>query len=198
MAREDLNPVEEARACATLVEDLGSRRRSSAAASAASRVAVSNLIRLLDLPDDVLALLESGELSEGHGRAILMLQGPRRTPSTGPRRAANGPGRCAKPSAAPTRPRSPSPRRGTGPVPLHPDLADALAARRGRALRRPRPLVRVRAHGGAFRVEFELERPDAGVELAERLLRRRAARRSARLRAAEERADAIIAPPAGD
>jgi ParB family chromosome partitioning protein len=38
------------------------------------RVAVSNLLRLLDLPDEVLALIEEGALSEGHGRALLMAE----------------------------------------------------------------------------------------------------------------------------
>jgi ParB family transcriptional regulator, chromosome partitioning protein len=72
MAREDLNPVEEARACAALVEELGLTREEVGRRVGRSRVAVSNLLRLLDLPDDVLALLEDGSLSEGHGRALLM------------------------------------------------------------------------------------------------------------------------------
>ena len=71
MAREDLNPIEEARACATLVEDLGLTKEDVGRRVGRSRVAVSNLIRLLDLPDDVLELVESGGLSEGHGRALL-------------------------------------------------------------------------------------------------------------------------------
>jgi ParB family chromosome partitioning protein len=72
MAREDLNPVEEARACAALVEELGLTREDVGRRVGRSRVAVSNLIRLLDLPDDVLALLERGDLTEGHGRALLL------------------------------------------------------------------------------------------------------------------------------
>ncbi len=75
MVREDLNPVEEARACAALVEDLGLSREELARRVGRSRPAVSNLIRLLDLPDEVLELLESGELSEGHGRAVLSVRG---------------------------------------------------------------------------------------------------------------------------
>jgi ParB family chromosome partitioning protein len=75
MAREDLNPVDEARACATLVEDLGLSKEELARRVGRSRAAVSNLIRLLDLPDDALALLRTGELSEGHGRAILLARG---------------------------------------------------------------------------------------------------------------------------
>ncbi len=72
MVREDLNPVDEARACAALVEDLGLSKEELARRVGRSRPAVSNLIRLLDLPDEALALLESGELSEGHGRALLL------------------------------------------------------------------------------------------------------------------------------
>jgi ParB family chromosome partitioning protein len=73
MVREDLNPVEEARACAALVDDLGISKEELARRVGRSRAAISNLIRLLDLPDGVLALLEKGELTEGHGRAILQL-----------------------------------------------------------------------------------------------------------------------------
>ena len=72
MAREDLNPVEEARACAGLVEELGLSREDVGLRVGRSRVAVSNLIRLLELPDDALELIEQGLLSEGHGRALLL------------------------------------------------------------------------------------------------------------------------------
>jgi ParB family transcriptional regulator, chromosome partitioning protein len=75
MVREDLNPVEEARACAALVEDLGLSKEELARRVGRSRPAVSNLIRLLALPDEALELLESGELSEGHGRALLGVEG---------------------------------------------------------------------------------------------------------------------------
>ena len=72
MAREDLNPIEEARACALLVEELGLTREDVGRRVGRSRVAVSNLLRLLDLPDDVLDLLSAGHLTEGHGRALLL------------------------------------------------------------------------------------------------------------------------------
>jgi ParB family chromosome partitioning protein len=72
MAREDLNPVEEARACAALVEELGLTREEVGRRVGRGRVAVSNLLRLLDLPDEALDLLEQGTLSEGHGRALLL------------------------------------------------------------------------------------------------------------------------------
>jgi ParB family chromosome partitioning protein len=71
MVREDLNPVEEARACAALVEDLGLTKEELARRVGRSRPAVSNLIRLLELPDETLELLEQGDLSEGHGKALL-------------------------------------------------------------------------------------------------------------------------------
>jgi ParB family transcriptional regulator, chromosome partitioning protein len=71
MAREDLNPVEEARACATLVNELGLTLEQVGQRVGRSRSAVSNLMRLLDLSAEILELLERGELSEGHGRALL-------------------------------------------------------------------------------------------------------------------------------
>jgi ParB family chromosome partitioning protein len=75
MVREDLNPVDEARACAALVDELGLSKEELARRLGRSRPAVSNLIRLLDLPDEALDLLESGELSEGHGKALLGAEG---------------------------------------------------------------------------------------------------------------------------
>jgi ParB family chromosome partitioning protein len=75
MVREDLNPVEEARACSALVEDLGLTKEELAKRVGRSRPAVSNLIRLLELPDEALELLEAGELSEGHGKALLAAPG---------------------------------------------------------------------------------------------------------------------------
>ena len=72
MAREDLNPVEEARACSMLVDELGLTREEVGRRVGRSRVAVSNLLRLLDLPDEVLQMLVEGALTEGHGRALLM------------------------------------------------------------------------------------------------------------------------------
>jgi ParB family chromosome partitioning protein len=71
MAREDLNPIEEARACSLLVDELGLTREEVGRRVGRSRVAVSNLMRLLDLPDEILELLVEGRLTEGHGRALL-------------------------------------------------------------------------------------------------------------------------------
>lgn len=71
MARVDLNPVEEARACSMLVDDLGLSKAEVGRRVGKSRVAVSNLVRLLELPDEALESIEAGDLSEAHGRAIL-------------------------------------------------------------------------------------------------------------------------------
>jgi ParB family chromosome partitioning protein len=74
MAREDLNPVEAARACAALVDELGLTREDVGRRVGRSRVAVSNLLRILDLPDEAISLLETGALTEGHGRALLLAE----------------------------------------------------------------------------------------------------------------------------
>jgi len=75
MVREDLNPVEEARACAALIEDLGVSKEELGRRVGRSRPSISNLIRILELPDEVLDMLDEGTLSEGHGRAILQAEG---------------------------------------------------------------------------------------------------------------------------
>jgi ParB family transcriptional regulator, chromosome partitioning protein len=75
LAREDLNPVEAARACAVLVDELQLTKEEVGRRLGRGRVAISNWIRLLELPDEVLSMLETGDLTEGHGRALL--QAPR-------------------------------------------------------------------------------------------------------------------------
>ena len=75
MARERLNPVDEAHACAALVDELGLSKEELGRRLGRSRVAISNLIRLLDLPDEALELLSTAGLTEGHGRAILQARG---------------------------------------------------------------------------------------------------------------------------
>jgi ParB family chromosome partitioning protein len=71
--REDLNPLEEARALHRLVEEFGLTHQSAAEAVGRSRAAVSNLLRLMDLADEVKELLETRRLEMGHGRALLGL-----------------------------------------------------------------------------------------------------------------------------
>ena len=72
MARADLSPIEEAQACSALVDELGLTREEVGRRVGRSRVAVSNLMRLLELPDEAIELLQQGRLSEGHGRALLV------------------------------------------------------------------------------------------------------------------------------
>jgi ParB family chromosome partitioning protein len=71
VAREQLSPVEEARAYAVLLDEFGLSLGDVAERVGRSKPSVSNRLRLLELPDDVLAHLERGELSEGHARAVL-------------------------------------------------------------------------------------------------------------------------------
>ena len=82
MVREDLNPVEEARACAALVEDLGLTKEELARRVGRSRPAVSNLIRLLELPDEALDMLQTGKLSEAQAAAIRRERTRRQMPSS--------------------------------------------------------------------------------------------------------------------
>jgi ParB family chromosome partitioning protein len=71
VAREDLSPIEEARAYAVLLDEFELSLGAVAEQVGRSKPAVSNKLRLLDLPDDVLAMVERGDLTEGHARAIL-------------------------------------------------------------------------------------------------------------------------------
>lgn len=75
--REDLNPLEEARAMSRLVDDFGLTHQEVASAVGRSRAAVSNLLRLQELDDQVKELVETGRLEMGHARALLGLKGER-------------------------------------------------------------------------------------------------------------------------
>ena len=71
--RENLNPLEEARALARLIGDFGLTHQAAAEAVGRSRAAVSNLLRLMDLADEVKELLEQRRIEMGHARALLGL-----------------------------------------------------------------------------------------------------------------------------
>ena len=75
--REDLNPLEEARALQRLVEEFGLTHQAAAEAVGRSRAAVSNLLRLMDLADEVKELLEQRRIEMGHARALLGLSSRR-------------------------------------------------------------------------------------------------------------------------
>ncbi|MFI5004172.1 MAG: ParB/RepB/Spo0J family partition protein [Solirubrobacterales bacterium] len=177
MAREDLNPVEEARACAALVEELGLTREQVGRRVGRGRVAVSNLVRLLDLPDEVLELLEEGKLSEGHGRALLLAKDHTARRRLGSAAATGGwsvrtmeerarrsneearrsPGKGAQAKA----------RRARG---VHPDQAAAAAeieAALGEALG-AEVKARPQADGG-YRVELSFDSREEALALAERV-----------------------------
>jgi len=71
LQREDLNPLETARAFQRLVDDYGYTQEIIATKVGKERSTVANALRLLKLPKDVMDLVEDGQLSEGHGRALL-------------------------------------------------------------------------------------------------------------------------------
>ncbi len=71
VAREQLTPVEEARAYALLLDEFGLSLGEIAERVGHSKPSVSNRVRLLELPEDVLGMVERGEITEGHARAVL-------------------------------------------------------------------------------------------------------------------------------
>jgi ParB family chromosome partitioning protein len=73
--RENLNPIEEALALQRLIDEFEMTHQQAASAVGRSRAAVSNLLRLLTLNDDVRKMLEHGDLEMGHARALLALEG---------------------------------------------------------------------------------------------------------------------------
>ena len=79
--REDLNPVEEAMAYDVLIERYGLTQDQVSKQVGKSRSAVTNMLRLLDLPEEVLELLKNGDLSTGHARALLGLKNEEQMPS---------------------------------------------------------------------------------------------------------------------
>jgi len=169
VVREDLNPVDEARACAALVEDLGLSKEELAQRIGRSRPAVSNLIRLLDLPDEALELLESGELSEGHGKALLTADGNdvRRRLARDAARAGwsvreteNRARLAGQPKERAKSQRGESPEEAAAMR----DAADRFESALGHE-------VRVRAKGGGISVEIRFEDLDEALALAGRVRR---------------------------
>ena len=74
LQRTDLTPVEEARGYQTLIKEYGLTQEEAAQSVGKSRPAITNAMRLLALPEEVLDMLEAGELSAGHARALLAIQ----------------------------------------------------------------------------------------------------------------------------
>jgi len=175
MAREDLNPVEEARACAALVEELGLTREEVGRRVGRGRVAVSNLIRLLDLPDEALELLEQGRFSEGHGRALLLAKDHATRRQLARSAAAEGWSvrtveERARLSNEPAPGNGGSGARAKKGAAAHPDQEEAAAeieAALGGALGAD---VRVRpGDAGGYRVELSFASREEALELADRV-----------------------------
>jgi ParB family transcriptional regulator, chromosome partitioning protein len=157
VARDDLSAVEEARAYAALQDEFGLSLGEIAERVGRSKPSVSNRLRLLELPDDVLALVESGRLSEGHARAVLAVpenDARRRLAQRIVRlglsvRAAEA---AARSAGAQTRPRRAQP--------LDPELAERARAALARLTGAP---VSVRAR----RIEIAFADETALAEIAE-------------------------------
>src|SRR5215208_7638905 len=170
MAREDLNPVEEARAVAALVEELGLSREEVGRRVGRSRVAISNLLRLLELPDDALALIEDGTLSQGHGRALLMA--PDHDARRRLARDAAAHGWSVRQTEARARAAAGgadaeiTARRGPEPHPDQVEAAERLGEAFGRALGAD---VRVTPRAQGYRVQLAFDSLDEALEAAERL-----------------------------
>jgi ParB family chromosome partitioning protein len=173
MAREDLNPIEEARACAALVEELGLTREEVGRRVGRSRVAVSNLLRLLDLPDETIELLEQGQLSEGHGRALLLAEDHAARRRLGRDAAREGwtvrvvEARAREENKAGDAKEEKRARRGRRIV--HPDREEAAVAIATTLEGALGAEVRVKVEKHGYRAELSFESPEEALELARRL-----------------------------
>lgn len=74
LQRENLNPAEEARGYKTLMEEYGMTQEETAKRVGKSRPVIANALRLLNLPDEVMDMLQNGEIAPGAARAILALE----------------------------------------------------------------------------------------------------------------------------
>jgi ParB family chromosome partitioning protein len=171
MAREDLSPIEEARACAALVEELGLTREEVGLRVGRGRVAVSNLMRLLDLPDEVIDLIDAGSLSEGHGRALLLADDHGNRASLA--RSAAEEGWSVRLTEARARESNDASRRGPARASSgrrrHPDaeqaaadIADALGGALGAE-------VRVTPRGEGYRAELSFATAEEALAFARRI-----------------------------
>jgi ParB family transcriptional regulator, chromosome partitioning protein len=161
VARENLSPVEEARGYAILIDEFDLSLGDVSERVGRSKPAISNKLRLLDLPDDVLEMVERGELSEGHARAVLAVPDGLERRKLARRIVAQGLSvraaeRAARSSGARTKPRTKTP------------VDPALAARVRTALQRVTGLDARVAPG---RIELAYEDEHDLEELAEALER---------------------------
>jgi ParB family chromosome partitioning protein len=159
VAREDLSAVEEARACAVLIDEFGLSLGEVAERVGRSKPFVSNRLRLLELPDEVLWMLVRGELTEGHARAVLAIPDHGERTKFAKRIVQSGMSvRAAERAAARSGART-KPRRKTSVDP-------ALAARAREAAER---LTGFKARVGKDRLEIPFEDETQLAELVESL-----------------------------
>jgi ParB family chromosome partitioning protein len=147
VAREQLSPVEEARAYAALVDEFELSLGDVAERVGRSKPSVSNRLRMLELPDDVLGMVERGELSEGHARAVLAVpdqDGRRRLARQIVRRglSVRAAERAARWAGAKQKPRA-------RPAPVDPALAVRVREALVRLTGRP-----ARVRGSTIEIEF--------------------------------------------
>lgn len=163
VAREDLNPVDEARACAVLLEDLGVTKEELARQLGRSRAALSNLIRILDLPDKALELISEGSLSEGHGRALLMSKdaGERARLATAAARNDWSVRELERRASGESKAKRPK-------VVLHPDQAAALADAEDQLEATLGTAVKVKPAGKGLRLEINFSDLDELLAFARR------------------------------
>jgi len=140
--REDLNPLEEAAAYQQLIEDFGLTQEQVATQVGKSRSAVTNTLRLFQLPAAIQGMIAEGELSAGHGRALLTIEEPETALQLAKRAVAESwtvrqletevkPEGAPRGSKGPATKKSPGPRPSTAPAPaalleLESLLADRL------------------------------------------------------------------------
>ena len=173
IVRADLDPVEQARGYARLQDEFGLSHADVAIAVGRSRTTVVNATRLLGLPDEVLELLERGELSEGHGRALLQIEGQDERREAAAAVVAGGLSVRQTEALARTRGRSAPRRSATAPdwydAEVANDAVDALYRTLGVA-------ARIAPDRSGCRVELRLRSPEQLASLVERLAALDAAR----------------------
>ncbi|MDN5869273.1 MAG: ParB/RepB/Spo0J family partition protein [Nitrococcus sp.] len=132
--REDLNPIEEASALKQLTSEFGMTHQEVASSVGRSRASVSNLLRLLELAEEVKGLIGEGRLEMGHGRALLALDSPRQVEAA---RRVVGKGLSVRETESLVRRlrEQPSPAKTHATDPNIRQLQDDLASRLGAAVR---------------------------------------------------------------
>jgi ParB family transcriptional regulator, chromosome partitioning protein len=164
-AREDLTPVEEARTLSTLIDDLGVTQAALARRICRSRSDLANTLRLLDLSEDVLDLLDSGQLSKGHGKSLLRESNVDRRRKLAQTAVNEGWSvrQLERAIAAPIH----APKRSTPIDEQHGTVAESLAARLRPGLGEG---VSVRPRGEGFAIEILAADLDAAESLVARLI----------------------------